>query len=145
MTILNNLLPIFSFLISIVTLITILRKMEFGEFSIFTSHDKIEYDARLKVIKSDIFNVTLKFNQDIKNIRVMQIHNGDTNTYFGKSEMEYIEIPKLDENTILLVSNITAKFDICYYDRFGNRFIQTISESRRTISKRKVIKRTLVF
>ena len=126
MTILNNILPIFSILISLVTLVTILRKMEFGEFSIFKSHDKIENDARLKVIKSDIFNVTLKFNQDIKNIRVMQIHNGDTNTYFGKSEMEYIEIPKLDENTILLVSNITAKFDICYYDRFGNRFIRTL-------------------
>lgn len=111
MTILNNLLPIFSFLISIVTLITILRKMEFGEFSIFTSHDKIEYDARLKVIKSDIFNVTLKFNQDIKNIRVMQIHNGDTNTYFGKSEMEYIEIPKLEKIRFcsyqILLQNLT--------------------------------------
>ena len=119
--------------------------MEFGELSIFKSHDKIEYDARLKVIKSDIFNIKIIFKPGTEDKGVMQIIDGDTNTYYTESGTNYIEIPKLTEETILICSNINTQFQISYFDRYGNEFSQIVDESRKSINRRKVIKRTLVF
>jgi hypothetical protein len=142
---LETILSACSFLVSLITLITVLRKMEFGEFSIFKSHDKIEFDARLKVIKSDIFNIKIIFKPGTEDKRVMQIIDGDTNTYYTESGTNYIEIPKLTEETILICSNINTQFQISYFDRYGNEFSQIVDESRKSINRRKVIKRTLVF
>jgi hypothetical protein len=145
MDILVTLLTACSSIATILTLITVLRKMEFGEFSIFRSHDKIELDARLKVIKSDIFNITITFTSSDEVKRVMQINNGETNTYFTESGKNFIEIPKLSEETILICSNIHTHLKITYFDRYGNKFSQTIDESRKVISPRKLIKLKLVF
>jgi hypothetical protein len=131
-------------IISIISLWSSLRKMEYGEFYLNINNEKQDFQVLLNLIKSDVFNIEIHFPSTAEDIRVEVDLENNSNFYFSSSQKPKIAISNLKEKSTLVVTNYTFPIILKYEDRYKNKYSQTIlNKESITIRQRKNLRITL--
>ena len=132
-----SLVDIFTLVISISALIATLRKKEFGTIVfVDINNENVRNDIWIKIIKSDIYNVTFKIkSKQTINSRVKLLYSDKTESvlFFLDNKQISFEIPELKPSERLEITNFTfEEIQIKYIDKYNNRYKQTLKKSKIT-------------
>ena len=126
-----------SLLISISALIATLRKKEFGTIVfVDINNENVRNDVWIKIIKSEIYNVTFKIkSKQTINSRVKLLYSDKTeSTLFSLNDSQArFNIAALKTDDKLEITNFNfEEIQIKYTDKYNNRYKQTLKKSKIT-------------
>jgi hypothetical protein len=135
-------LAITAILISIVSLVSTLRKKEYGQF-LFIQKEGFVGEVWIRLIKSNIYDIEFHFVDNVQPSRIKMFMPGDekdTPLRFESSKYKNYKNPVFKENTIIkIANNKDLNIRISFKDRYNNRYYQilTIKEitNRKQINK----------
>jgi hypothetical protein len=140
-------LSLIAILISVVSLISTLRKKEYGQF-LFIQKEGFTGEIWIKLIKSDIYDIEFLFNDNIRpsRIKVLTLEDvKDSILYFDSSKYANYKSPVFNENSIIKISlNPEVNIKISYKDRFNNQYYQILT-SKEITDRKQINKLNLTF
>ncbi|MCF8435195.1 MAG: hypothetical protein K9G37_12035 [Crocinitomicaceae bacterium] len=131
-------LSITAIIISIISLVSSLRKKEFGKF-LFIQKEGYINEVWIKLIKSNIYDIEFHFIDNIQPKRIKMLSpdsEKDVLLRFESSKHHNFKYSFLNENTIIKIttySNLNIK--ILFTDKFNNRFYQVLNSQEITDRK----------
>ena len=131
-------LSLTAILISVISLISNLRKKEFGQFLFVQKEDYIS-EIWIRLIKSNIYDIEFHFIDNIQPRRIkmfMPDSEKDIPLRFVSSRFKDYKNPFFKEHTIIkILSDSEIKIKIIYKDRYNNRFYQVLNSQEITDRK----------
>lgn len=128
---------ILAVLISVISLISTIRKKEFGEF-LFVQTERPS-EIWIRVVKSNLYDVCFEFEEKHKPNRIKILKPNelkDDALWFDSSHFDDFRHAVIDDNSILkLTYRSDLKVQITFCDRFNNKYCQLLDEMG--ITKRK--------
>jgi hypothetical protein len=140
-------LSITAIIISVVSLISTLRKKEFGEFLFIQKEDFIS-EVWIRLIKSNIYDIEFHFIDDLQPSRIKMLMPGgekDIPLRFESSRFRSYKHPVFGENSIIKFSSQTdLKIRISFKDRYNNTYFQVLN-SKEISNRKQINKLNLTF
>lgn len=140
-------LSITAILISIVSLVSTLRKKEYGQFLVIQKEGFIE-DVWIRLIKSNIYDINFDFLDGIQPSRIKMYMPGDekdTPLRFENSKFKNYKNPFFQENVIIKIhSHKNLKMKISFKDRYNNKYYQVLN-SQEITNRKQINKLNLTF
>ena len=131
-------LSLTAILISVISLISNLRKKEFGQFLYVQKEDYIS-EIWIRLIKSNIYDIEFHFIDNIQPRRIKMLmpdSEKDIPLRFVSSKFNDYKNPFFKEHTIIkILSDSEIKIKIIYKDRYNNRFSQVLNSQEITDRK----------
>ncbi len=131
-------LSITAILISIVSLISTLRKKEYGQFLFIQKEDFIS-EVWIRLIKSNIYDIEFNFVDNVQPSRIKMFMPGDEKDIplrFESSRYKNYRNPVFKDNVVIKIANHKdLKIKICFKDRYNNRYYQILTTKEITNRK----------
>lgn len=128
-------ISVFALLISIFALVATLRKKDFGTFYFVPLlEEKYKNCVWLKLIKSDVYDITIIIEKSVNLNCRLEFYNPDTDKVeivaFLDNNNNNCKIGHLKANTILKFTHCGSnKISFTYNDKYNNKYTQSVKEN----------------